>query len=129
MSHFKGISHIGIPTQDYENSVSRYNLLGFSLINEENNAGNRVGFFELNNLLLEVYEEPVNPVAGAINHIAIETDDVDAAFAFVKSTDFELIDQKIMSLPFWNHGIRYFNFYGPNHEVLEICQKNEGSGK
>ncbi|HHA5475028.1 TPA: VOC family protein, partial [Enterococcus faecium] len=23
---------------------------------------------------------------------------------------------------FWENGIRYFNFYGPNHEIIEISQ-------
>ncbi|HAP8695826.1 TPA: VOC family protein, partial [Enterococcus faecium] len=22
----------------------------------------------------------------------------------------------------WENGIRYFNFYGPNHEIIEISQ-------
>lgn len=124
MNYFNGIAHVGIPTQNFDESIKAYGQLGFSLINEENNQGSHVGFLQINNLVLEVYEEQATNEAGAINHIAIETDDVEEAFNFVKSAGFELIDKQIMSLPFWEHGIQYFNFYGPNHEILEVCQKN-----
>ena len=33
-----------------------------------------------------------------------------------------MIDDHVMSLPFWEKGIRYFNIEGPNHEVLEFCE-------
>ncbi|MDB7773077.1 VOC family protein [Lactiplantibacillus plantarum] len=125
MSFFKGVSHVGIPTQNFDDSIKLYQKLGFELINQEDNEGSRVGFLQINDLMLEVYETETNQEAGAINHLAIDTDNAENAFEEVKNLGFELIDPEVMHLPFWKHGISYFNFYGPNHEVIEVCQKNK----
>ncbi|BDR58067.1 VOC family protein [Xylocopilactobacillus apicola] len=120
---FNGLQHIGIPTENFKFSEDVYSKLGFKLIQTEDNQGSKVGFFELGNLILEVWEAETAPTAGAINHFALDTNDIEAAFSFVKGLNLELIDPEIQQLPFWEHGIRYFNFYGPNHEIIEICQK------
>ena len=44
MSFFKGVSHVGIPTQNFDDSIKLYQKLGFELINQEDNEGSRVGF-------------------------------------------------------------------------------------
>ena len=110
MSIFKGISHVGIPTNDFAKSVTEYEKIGFKLINQEDNNGSVTGFFQLGDL---------------INHYAIDTDEIDEAFEKIKNAGFKLIDQQVMHLPFWEHGISYFNFYGPNNETIEICQRNK----
>lgn len=125
MSVFKGIAHIGIPTNDYLKSVSEYEKIGFKLVNQEDNHSSTTGFFQLGDLVLEVWETGTNPINGAINHYAIDTDAIDQAFEQIKKLGFKLIDQKIMHLPFWDHGISYFNFHGPNNEVIEVCQRNK----
>lgn len=125
MSIFKGISHVGIPTNDFAKSVTEYEKIGFKLINQEDNNGSATGFFQLGDLMLEVWEAETNPVNGAINHYAIDTDEIDEAFEKIKDAGFKLIDQQVMHLPFWEHGISYFNFYGPNNETIEICQRNK----
>lgn len=125
MAYFKGISHVGITTQDFVQSVDLYEKLGFQLINQEDNQGSKVGFLQLNDLLIELYEAPINPVNGAINHLALDTDDIQAAYDYVHQLGFEFIDDQVMHLPFWEHGISYFNFYGPNHEIIEVCQRNQ----
>lgn len=125
MNSIKGISHVGIPTDDFKKSVDQYEKLGFKLINQEDNAGSQVGFFQINDLMLEVYDSQKVSTSGAINHLAVETDDVEQALTEVKSSGFELIDPEVQHLPFWEHGISYFNFFGPNHEIIEVCQKNK----
>lgn len=125
MNILKGISHVGIPTDNFAKSVHDYEKIGFKLVNQEDNQGSATGFFQLGNLELEVWETKVNSVNGAINHYAIDTDEIDQAFELIKGMGFKLINQKIMYLPFWDHGISYFNFYGPNNEIIEICQRNK----
>ncbi|MCO6531201.1 MAG: VOC family protein [Gilliamella sp.] len=125
MNILKGISHVGIPTDNFAKSVHDYEKIGFKLVNQEDNQGSATGFFQLGNLELEVWETKVNSVNGAINHYAIDTDEIDQAFELIKGMGFKLINQKIMHLPFWDHGISYFNFYGPNNEIIEICQRNK----
>lgn len=125
MAFFNGLSHIGIPTKNFYKSTELYEKLGFKLIDQEDNLGSKVNFYQINDLILEVYEDKINSENGAINHFAIATDEIDKTFAHVKKLGFELIDDKIMHLPFFEHGISYFNFYGPNHETIEVCQKNK----
>lgn len=122
---FKGLQHIGIPTEDYEVSLAFYKQLGFELINFEMNQGQKAGFLELGGLVLEIWEAPATESTGAIHHIALDTDDIEGAFAAISRLSVQLIDTEIQQLPFWEKGIKYFNFYGPNRETIEICQKNQ----
>lgn len=124
MEHLNGLQHVGIPTDDFKKTQEFYKNLGFVLIQEEDNAGSHVGFFQLGDLLLEVWEAEIPHQVGAINHLALATDDITAVFNAVKALKgIELIDHEIKFLPFWEQGIKYFNFYGPNREIIEICQK------
>ncbi|HIE6527254.1 TPA: VOC family protein [Enterococcus faecium] len=117
-----GLQHIGIPTKDFGASKIFYESLGFSLINEEMNVGSKVGFFELNGTIIEIWEDKTTECRVAIDHLALDTDDIDEVFNSIQDLGYELLDKNIMELPFWENGIRYFNFYGPNHEIIEISQ-------
>lgn len=121
---FNGLQHIGIPTIKFDESEDFYESLGFKLINSEINEGNKVAFYELNSLVLESWESEKEAAGkvGAINHIALDTDDIEAAFDFVKKLGVEFVNTSINDLPYWEHGIKFFNFYGPNREIFEICQ-------
>lgn len=124
MEHLSGLQHVGIPTDDFLKTQKFYENLGFKLVQEEDNAGSHVGFFQLGDLLLEVWEAKVPHQVGAINHLALATDDIAAVFNEIKALPgIEMIDSQIQFLPFWDHGIKYFNFYGPNREIIEICQR------
>ena len=125
MSFLNGLQHIGIPTEDFAASQKFYETLGFKLINSEDNQGSKVGFFELNNLVIEIWEAKSAGEVGAIHHIALDTDDIAGAYEWIKTLDFEMIDSSIQNLPFWEKGIQYFNFYGPNREIFEVCQINK----
>ena len=77
-----GIQHIGVPTTDIVRSAAFYESLGFrtelDTINETNGA--RVVFLRLHNLVIETYESPdAVGQPGAIDHIALDATDVDAA--------------------------------------------------
>ena len=47
--HIKGIQHIGIPTQKYQETLDFYRSLGFEIINQENYQGHRVAFLRIHN--------------------------------------------------------------------------------
>lgn len=82
-----GVQHIGVPTNDLEKTVAFYETIGFQPVLETVNeaANERVTFLQLKNLVIETYE---NHAAvgkpGAIDHIALDTTDVEAAFAAAK---------------------------------------------
>ena len=121
-----GIQHIGVPTTDIVRSAAFYESLGFrtelDTINETNGA--RVVFLRLHNLVIETYESP-DAVGhpGAVDHIALDATDVDAAFAQAKAQGLNVLDEEVHFLPFWEKGVRFFTVLGPNGEKVEYCQR------
>ena len=122
---FNGLQHVGIPTKKFDESRDFYQSLGFKLVNTEDNQGSRVAFYQLGTLMLESWESPQEAPGkvGAINHIALDTNDINRAFAEVQKLNVQFVENGIQSLPYWENGIKYFNFYGPNKEIFEVCQK------
>lgn len=120
-----GLQHIGIPTNNFQESKRFYQSLGFDIINQEKNGASNVAFFDLNGTIIEIWEDAANSTKGAIDHIALDTDNIEEAFLEINFLGYPLIDKEIQELPFWEKGIRYFNFSGPNNEIIEISQRNK----
>ena len=87
-----GMDHVGIPTADLEKSIAFY---------ESNEATGK---------------------PGAIDHLALKARDIEAAFKAVKALGYEMVNDEIEFLPFWENGVRFFTFYGPNREKIEFSQ-------
>ena len=67
--------------------------------------------------------DPAPLTTGAINHWAFDTPDIEAAFENAKELGLKFKDTEIQHIDsFWEHGIRFFNVYGPNGETIEFCQ-------
>jgi catechol 2,3-dioxygenase-like lactoylglutathione lyase family enzyme len=120
-----GVQHIGIPTNDMKATKEFYQSLGFDTAFEtvltDDNC--RVCFFKLDTLVIEAYENRQAVMkAGAVDHIAIDTTDIDAAFAFAKKGGYKLLNDEIQALPFWANGVKFFKIEGPNRENIEFCQ-------
>ena len=121
-----GVAHIGIPTNDLDKTIAFYKKLGFASALEPVNkaAGERVAFLQLGDLMIETYENHrAAEKAGAIDHVALATTDIEAAFAAAKEAGMHLLHSSIQSLPFWENGVRFFMVEGPNKERIEFCQK------
>ena len=78
--NFRGLQHIGIPTNDIEQTISFYSKLGFEIalrtVNQD--AVEQVAFLKLGNLMIETYENNAAALCiGAINHIAIDVNSID----------------------------------------------------
>jgi lactoylglutathione lyase len=121
-----GIQHVGVPTDDIQKSILFYKGLGFGIvwqtINEQD--GTSVVFLQLGNLIMEVYEnKQASMKSGAIDHIALNVTDIDAAFSKIKELGYEMLDDNIRFLPFWEYGVRFFTIIGPNKEKIEFCEK------
>ncbi|WP_125582117.1 VOC family protein [Levilactobacillus cerevisiae] len=119
-----GIQHVGIPTADLDKTMAFYESLGFERAGLFPNGENRCAFMRFGNLTIETWEgDPTNPTAGAINHISLNTTNVDQAFAAAKEQGLDLVNEEVQSIPsFWDKGIRFFNILGPNHETVEFCE-------
>ncbi|WEV74379.1 VOC family protein [Bifidobacterium sp. ESL0798] len=117
--------HSGMPAKDLDETIEFYTKkLGFELVGLFPNGKNRCAFLRYGHLTIETWEgDPVAMKDGAINHWALDTPDIEAAFENAKALGLELKDKEIQSIPaFWDNGIRYFNIYGPNRETIEFCQ-------
>ena len=123
-SYAVGTTHLGMPTTCYDKTVEFYKGLGFTeeffLVCED---GSRIIFLKLKGLMMEIYESSSSPgVAGAVDHIAIDVNDIEAVFAQIKSEGYTLLDDHICSMPFWANGEKYFTIQGPNGEKIEFVQ-------
>lgn len=121
-----GIQHIGIPTNDIEETISFYESLGFhvALATLNKKANEMVAFMQLHNLVIETYENKSATLqSGAIDHIAIDVKNIDSLFEEIKAKGFSLLDMQVRSLPFWDNGVKFFTITGPNKEKIEFCER------
>lgn len=124
--YITGVQHIGIPTDDIERSMEFYRSLGFTLAYETVNeaADERVAFMTLGNLMMEIYENRrAARVAGAIDHVALDVDDIDGLYEKVTALGYPALEGRVCSLPFWEKGVRFFTIQGPDCEKIEFCQR------
>lgn len=118
-----GLQHIGIPTNDMEKTLAFYQSLGFELALDVMNGTERVCFLKLAGVCIEAYENgQAVGHAGAINHIALDVDDVYAAWDAVTAAGYVPVEAEPRFLPFWENGVKFFNILGPNMETVEFSQ-------
>jgi len=83
----------------------------------------KAGFLRMKELLMEIYESSSSPgAAGAVDHIAIDVNDIEAVFEQIKAEGYTLLDDHICSMPFWTNGEKYFTIQGLNGEKIEFVQ-------
>ncbi len=117
------LQHIGIPSRDLNESVAFYESLGFQKIYETPNGAENVAFMEHGGLCIELYgNRDIAGKSGAIDHIALNSTDIEASYAACKELGCNFYEQ-ITPLPFWDNGIKYFSIIGPSGEIIEVCQK------
>ena len=119
-----GLEHVGVPTADIEKTIAFYESLGFAVaLRTGIPGGGKVAFLQLGNVMIETYEsDDVSGKPGAIDHLALKARDIEAAFKAVKALGYEMVNDEIEFLPFWESGVRFFTFYGPNREKIEFSQ-------
>ena len=114
-----GVQHIGIPTNNIEETINFYQTLGFTTALRTINGTEEVAFLQLHNLVIETYQNRQSAMAyGAIDHIAI-----DELFKVVQRAGLKMLDTKVNGLPFWENGVKFFTIEGPNKEKIEFCEK------
>ena len=116
-----GLQHIGVPTDDLEQTIRFYESLGFKTAHRTANGDEQVAFLRLGDLTIETYQNfKAAKINGAVDHIAINVTDVDEARRIADSMGLEVIEEG--QLPFWENGVKYFTILGPNREKLEFNQ-------
>ena len=120
-----GVQHIGIPTNDIEQTISFYHSLGFATALRTVNGTEEVAFLQLHNLVIETYQNRQAVMSyGAIDHIAIDVKNIDGLFDAMKAAgSFKMLDSQVNGLPFWERGVKFFTIEGPNREKIEFCER------
>lgn len=120
-----GLQHMGLPTNDLKATIAFYESLGFETVYQVKNeaAGEDVAFLRLKNLTIEAYENGRAAMrSGAIDHIAIDVDDVEAAYRLAQEQGYQIVSNGVEFLPFWQNGVKFFILLGPNQERVEFNQ-------
>lgn len=125
------IDHIGIATDDFEAIADLFGeFLDAPLAHEETFDGMRVGFLELDNGYFELLE----PIADAgpisryldsngpgIHHVAIATDDIDAAIETAVQADIEPIDTEPRPGA-WGHAVAFLHPKSTGGVLIEFVE-------
>lgn len=122
----EGIQHVGIPVSDIDRTIEFYTSLGFepALITENKPANERVAFLKLGNLIVEAYgNKDTEKRSGAIDHIALDVKNIDKLYEQIRNEGHRIVEEKVMSLPFWENGVKFFTILGPDNEKIEFCEK------
>lgn len=120
-----GLQHVGLPTNDLKATIAFYESLGFETVYQVRNeaAGEDVAFLRLKNLTIEAYENGQAAMqSGAIDHIAIDVVDVEAAYRLAQEQGYRIVSNGVEFLPFWQNGVKFFILLGPNQERVEFNQ-------
>lgn len=119
---FPGVEHIGIKAIDIEKSVEFYTkVLGLTVLNRMKPADKELVFLKLGQTVIELVEAGKGErfQDGAVNHLAIRVDDINAAVEFLRQQRVTLISSE--PIPIGN-GKYVFFFRGPSGEKLELFQ-------
>ena len=83
--YYDRINHVGVPTEDMAATVRFYTDLGFTLIYKTKNGDQQVCFLENGSIQIEAYTvEHAANARGAIDHLALNCTDIEAAFEEAK---------------------------------------------
>lgn len=117
-----GVQHIGLPSNDFNKTVQWYEGLGFT-VKWQKPAPEPVAFLELGNCVIEVYSPGYcAKKAGAWDHVALNTTDIDAVFEWAKQNGYQCADQQVNFIPFFEKGVKYFTIIGTCGENVEFNQ-------
>lgn len=121
-----GIQHIGLPTNDIEATIKFYETLGFEVASTCDLPTDKVAFLTLKGICIETYQSLTANNAkgfdGAIDHICVDVDDIEATLEAVKAAGLKPINDEIEFLPFWEKGVRFFKVLDPNNAPVEFCE-------
>jgi catechol 2,3-dioxygenase-like lactoylglutathione lyase family enzyme len=115
-----GLAHVAVPAGDFTTTVEFYKNLGFApVVMHEFSCILKNG-----TCCLEIYRRRVDEKqAGAIDHIALVSEDIDAAYEEILALGCHIVSEGIESNQmFAPKSNRFFIFLGPNNERIEFAQ-------
>lgn len=122
-AYSQGFQHIGIPSADIQGSIDFYKTLGFTLATRHDVDGRDFAFMQLGNLLIELIpNDSPAMLNGAVDHFCLDVKQIDELYAKLKAAGYNMVDDHVNEIPFWENGAKYFFIIGPNQERIEFCE-------
>ncbi|WP_270348878.1 VOC family protein [Megamonas funiformis] len=119
----KALSHIGIPTNKMKETILFYEKLGFKKIFETIVDNKEFVFIQYKDLVIEFFEvDNTNHLDGAINHFAINVNNINSVYNWLEEEKFKIITNGIEKLPFFDNGVQFCIIEGINGEKIEFSQ-------
>jgi catechol 2,3-dioxygenase-like lactoylglutathione lyase family enzyme len=118
-----GLAHVAIPAGDFAATVEFYKNLGFvPVVMHEFSC-----ILQNGSCCIEIYRRRTDEKpAGAIDHIALVSEDIDAAFEEIVALGYTIVSSGIESNQMFAPKInRFFLFLGPNNERIEFAQVSD----
>ena len=119
------LAYIGIAYSNQNEIIIFYKQLGFELLEDPKKSSTLS--LRYMNIILKFFFETKEALMlrndGYIDHIAFDIKDIERAHQEIKASGIPVIEQEPVELPFWEKGIKYFNFRGPGGEKLEFEQR------
>lgn len=125
-----GLQHFGLPVRNMDTSVAFYRGLGFEPVALKYGLnGYNVAMIKNGDCVIEVYEclaEGKNHIderkLGKWDHIALLSENIEAAFQEMVNAGFAIQTDGIESTTIWPSGGKYFIILGPDGERIEFHQ-------
>lgn len=109
----QGLDYIAINTENMKATESFLKEVGFEIMNQ---------IAQKNHVIFKINEtKDVNKLGnGVIDHIALNAEDVNRIFGFIKENGIRHQEDIVTFLPFFKKGVRYITSIGPNNLKLEF---------
>ena len=133
MEKFKGLAHIGLFTENIENSKNFYignfgfKLEGEFIIDKPGNAWLKIAFINLNGMVIELLEPSDKSNIkkgndGCVDHLAIEAACLDNEIANLKEKGIVFETDSPIRIDKLFKGVKVIFFRGPSGERLELFE-------
>lgn len=115
------IEHINYIVPNIDQTVKKYELLGFKVI-AEFNLHRRFVYVSNGVITLEFFEDSTL-LEAKVGHIAYESNDIKSDYDLVVAAGFEITVPLKFLDGLFDNGMDLFLFKGPNDEIIEFCKK------
>ena len=117
-----GLDHVHIFSSNVPATVEFFcEMLGAAVVWDEDAAGARNVRLALGNAFIQIYDQPPKaPRGGAVHHLGIETDDLEALVSRMKERGFQFRNP-VRDEP----NFRYVMVSGPDDLLVELFQCRE----
>lgn len=135
MKQFQGLAHIAVLTEDMNQTIAFYELLGGTCTEQASvrkpKGENKLAMIDMGGFWIEAIEPgdgtPVKALGGVMPHFAVEVADLPACGAKLQEMGITtFLTEQPVELPALFGGLRNWFFTGPSGEQIELIEHFSG---